>query len=255
MSIAFAPGSIGQWVNTPANLYRLPNFASAFNGTISDVFLPAWSTPDDFNRVRAFTRPNGAKMRAQMFAVPNKNIGETPEQFAARVDSKRDLLKPGCIELDIEVSDDKLSDYIERTIAWFRDPWMDGAGVLHQPRRPGFLLRVNIEPFKAYTFSASLKARFRNDPYLYCAEQTYYGDMSRVSEAEVLADLVGTGGVPWSKVGICYGMAGPVTQDGKTRGITLPDVMYQGHFSGRSLLQFSSMLFSDDLGAEVGFWG
>src|SRR3954465_876185 len=228
---AFDPGRVGLWVNSPANLFPLNTIAGVAGGMFPDVFLPRAATAADMTKVRNTTRPDGSKLKAQLYEIPLSS--DTPEQFAQRVSDDIVRLAPGVVELDIERKDSELPGFIHDTVASLR------------ARRPSFLFRVNVEPFKGWALPIDL---LQTDPNLYAAEQTYFGDMSRVSESDVLSDLVGRG-VPWSKATICYGAAGPTDLSG-SRGITLPNVLYQGHFSGRKLS--GGMVFTDDLLAEKG---
>jgi hypothetical protein len=147
------------------------------------------------------------------------------------------------VDLDIEVHDDILSGYIRTAVEAFR------------VKRATYLIRLNIEPGKGAFLPFD---KLTEDPNLYSCEQTYFGEMSRVSEAEALEDQVGRG-VPWAKAGICVGGASQVRLniDGAfvwKRAFTLPDVVYQGNWSGHRLGGYRSYLvFSDDLLYENGF--
>jgi hypothetical protein len=250
VSNAFQAGSVGLWVNSVANLDRLPKIATAFGGMFTDVFIPLGSGAGDFRKIRAQARADGSKLRAQAYAIPHKNpdgsIAEDGQQFANRVHDTLTSLgvdRPGVVEMDIEVHDDILPGYLRATVESFR------------VKRSAFLIRLNLEPGKGWALPFDL---LTSDPNLYSCEQTYFGDMSRVSEAEALEDQVGRG-VPWGKAGICVGGASQVKLniDGAfvwKRAFTLPDVVYQGNWSGHRLGGYRSYLvFSDDLLFENGF--
>jgi hypothetical protein len=250
VSNAYQAGSVGLWVNSVANLDRLPKIATAFGGMFTDVFIPLGSGAGDFRKIRAQARADGSKLRAQAYAIPRKNpdgsLGEDGQQFANRVNDALTNLgadRPGVVDLDIEVHDDILSGYMRTAVEAFR------------VKRATYLIRLNIEPGKGAFLPFD---KLTEDPNLYSCEQTYFGEMSRVSEAEALEDQVGRG-VPWGKAGICVGGASQVRLniDGAfvwKRAFTLPDVVYQGNWSGHRLGGYRSYLvFSDDLLYENGF--
>jgi hypothetical protein len=190
VSNAYQAGSVGLWVNSVANLDRLPKIATAFGGMFTDVFIPLGSGAGDFRKIRAQARADGSKLRAQAYAIPRKNpdgsLGEDGQQFANRVNDALTNLgadRPGVVDLDIEVHDDILSGYMRTAVEAFR------------VKRATYLIRLNIEPGKGAFLPFD---KLTEDPNLYSCEQTYFGEMSRVSEAEALEDQVGRG-VPWAR--------------------------------------------------------
>ncbi|MGH8311262.1 MAG: hypothetical protein ACRETX_15890, partial [Steroidobacteraceae bacterium] len=205
-------------------------------GMISDVFVPRIAATSDMNLIRSTVRPSGAKLRAQLWTVPG---GQSAADYAAQVLGDIQRLKPGVVELNIEVADAILHDYIRATVSAIRD------------KLPSRRLRVNIAPYKGVFLPSD---RFQADPNLYAAEQTYYGDMSRVSEGEALLDLV-EHGVPPARASLCYGAAGPTGYDSRgpgwlvARHCTLGTLYYEGTLV-RKLRR--GLIFQDDLLAEVG---
>jgi len=234
MAHAFADGSVGLWVVNPANLAdRLPKIAAFADGMFSDVFAPTESSPSDMALIRATPRPNGTKLRAQLWTTPR---GRPAATFATSTLGDIQRLKPGVVELDIEVPDAVLTDYITDTVNAIRVV------------RPRYLLRVDIAPYKGRFLPAAL---FQSDAALFASEQTYYGDMSRVSEGEALLDLI-QHGMPLAKASLCYGAAGPPwfpASAGAARVNTLGTLYYQGSLV-RKLQR--GLVFQDDLMADMG---
>lgn len=232
MPHAFQPPSVGLWCVNPDNLAsRLARIASFANGMFSDVFVPRTATPAHIALIRSTVRPNGTKLRAQLWTIPG---GLSPADYAAQVLGDINRLNPGVVELDIEESDGVMRGYVDQTIAALRKV------------RPKFLFRVNTAPFKGYVLPVS---RFQTDPALYACGQTYYGDMSRASEAEVILDLIDWG-IPRAKASCCYGAAAPTYYPANVgRTLALGTLYYQGGFV-RQLAQ--GLVFQDDLMAQVG---
>jgi hypothetical protein len=179
--------------------------------------------------------------------------GEPAATFAQRVSDKHLLRSsPGVVDLNAEEDQssgrvgDAYAVYLRDlvTVLRYSVTWKDLSGVTRTGRRT-FIFRLNIAPNKAGFLPVDL---LQTDPSLYTAEQNYYGDMSRVSEDRV-RDNLRAARVPDAKAQLCYGAAGPVKLDG-TRGITLPDVLYQGKFSGTKLP--GGIVFTDDLMADAG---
>ncbi len=230
MAHAFADGSVGLWVVNPVNLpARLGRIASFAGGMFTDVFVPETATPAAMALIRSTVRPNGTKLRAQLWTHP---AARSPAEYGSAILVSILTLRPGVVELDIEVPDDILTAYIDTTLNRLRDT------------RPTFLFRVNIAPNKAVFLPAH---RFATDDALFACEQTYYGDMSRFSEADALADLLGYG-VPLSKASVCYGAAAPDPTTGE-RHASLPSVFYQGQPIAKLK---RGLVFQDDLMADAG---
>lgn len=237
-SHAFAEPSVGLWVVNPANLAdRLPKIAKLWDGTISDVFINGTATLAQADAIRATARPDGTKLRAQLWAVATHYPNALAYADAVVADSQR--LKAGVADLDIEVPDGVLADYTLRTIRAIRN------------KRPKYKLRVNLAPYKGFALTG---LAFNGDPNLYACEQAYYGDMSPVSADEALTDLLDHG-VPRVRASVCYGAAGPVGWDGpgqpwsENRHCTL-GTFYSGGNLVRRLRH--GLIYQDDLLVEVG---
>lgn len=235
---AFQPPSVGIWVNTPGHLAdRLPKIAAFAGGMFSDVFVPGAASVADMERIRAQSRPNGTKLRAQLWTVPGSL---TAAQYAAQVLADFERLRPGVVELNIEQPGDaKLAPYITESVAAIR------------ASRPKLKLRVNVGAYKGFGLTG---LGFAGDPNLYACEQCYYGDMSPVQADEALANLLAFG-VPSDRTSICYGAAGPIgwLEGGgpwrTQRHGTLGTLYYNGALVRRLK---SGLVFTDDLLVEVG---
>jgi hypothetical protein len=113
---------------------------------------------------------------------------------------------------------------------------------------PTMLLRINVDPNKTWSIPVDL---MQSDPYLYCAVQTYYGDMSMVAPW-ALKDALYAAGVPKQKVHLCIGWATQARSASEPwhRVSAVPSVFYQGNAIKR--LPGPTTVFSTDLGAEAG---
>mgnify|MGYP001587508146 CR=1 FL=1 len=220
----FGDGRVGLWVVNPGNLPDRLNTIKAFaNGMITDVFMPQSSYPTDMNLLRS----NG--LNAHLWTVP----GALSEQaYAAQVLSNINRLAPGAVELNIEVEDQLLGPYVRTVLGALRFA------------RPSYRFRVNIAPYKASFLPGDLIIKA---PHLYLAEQTYYGDMSRVSEGEALMDMLDAG-VPLPKCSLCYGAAMPLPGQ-VARVPSLPTLFYNDRLV-RKLRR--GIIFQDDLMVEMG---
>lgn len=237
-SHAFQPPSVGLWVVSPANLAdRLPKIAQLWGGLISDVFVPGAATLAQADAIRATVRPQGkGKLRAQLWAAAN----QLPvAAYAAGVLADSQRLKAGVADLNIEVPDAGLADYVREAVTLIR------------AERPKFKLRVNIAPTKGFGL---VGLPFGNDPYLHACEQDYYGDMSRFSSDMALSDLLDYG-VPRDRASVCYGVASPIGWTGGERPWST-----QRHFS-LGTLYFQAqhvrnlkhgIIYQDDLLVEMG---
>lgn len=225
------------WVNSTANLGRLPKIAAFGNGNVSDVFLPGNSSLADMDRVRATVRPTQrcfgdvANLRAHIWEFPKD--GESAKVFATRIHNDILRCKPGTVELDLETD----SQFIADTISYLRN------GVDGTWKHPSFLFRINVAPFHAWSLPIPA---IQSDPALYVCQQTYYGDMSPVAPDECLRDLIDYG-VPKDKATVTY--AGQYNIDG-VRRFGVPTITYNGNFSGRYLEK--GLIFSDDLLSDAG---
>jgi hypothetical protein len=210
---------LGLWVINPANLPdRLPRIRAFGGGIIRDLFLPRSSTLADFARVRQ------AELSAHLYVSPD---GLTVEDYAARTLADLARLKPGAIELNIELpSDPPLAPYIRAAVAGIR------------AQRRHLRLRVNVAPWKGFALPGDLLV---SDPALYACEQNYGGNMQELySAADVLDDLR-LGGVPAEKRTVCYAAACQVL-DSPARVRTLPDLSRTRR----------GVIFQDDLMVEAG---
>lgn len=203
----------------------------------TDVFLPHTAQVVAFDRVRAQSRPDGTKLKAQMWIDPHElSAADLADTVYQDIIDK----KPGVVELDVEPNstnrteaDGKYAQYMADLIPLLRVKarWME-----HFP------FRLNVPPNKAH----HLPNAVTTDPYLYASVQAYYGDMSRVSEAEALTELLERG-VPLARAAITYGVIAP-DKDG-VRRLTLPTIFYQGRVV-RKLRR--GLVFTDDLLADQG---
>jgi hypothetical protein len=236
-SHAFQPPSVGLWVVNPANLSdRLPRIAALWGGLVSDVFVSGAASRSQADAIRATVRPNGTKLRAQLWAAANNlPVASYADQVVA--DSKR--LDVGVADLNIEVPDAKLADYIRDAVSLIR------------AERPTFKLRVDVAPYKGFGLTG---LAFAGDGNLYACEQAYYGDMSPVTADEALADLLDHG-VPRARAAIAYGAAGPIgwvapgVPWSTTRHFTIGTLYFNGQLV-RGIRH--GLIFQDDLLAEVG---
>lgn len=240
---AFDEGRVGLWIDDPSNFVgRATNIVRFANGMFTDCFLPRTASVEQFDIINQTWRPDGSLMKAALYEVPHDL---TADAFCDQVGSDLFRINAPSVELDIEKPDDILAQFIRDVVNGLRQGKRNKANTdwLRWPR-PTRPFRINIAPNKGWALPVSL---VNNDPNLYVAEQCYYGDMSRVSEAEVAKDVVSRG-IPWDKFAPCYGAAGPVKLDG-TRGITLPSVFYEGRVAAKLK---KGIVFQDDLMAEVG---
>lgn len=236
-SHAFQPPSVGLWVINPANLPdRLPKIAALWGGLISDVFVDGGATRAQADLIRATPRPNGTKLRAQLWAAANTL---PVEGYASQVvlDVKR--LAAGVADLNIEVPDAKLADYCRVAVQLIR------------AAKPKLKLRINLAPTKGFGLTG---LSFTGDPWLYACQQAFYGDMSPFSPDMALSDLLDYG-VPRARATVCYGAAGPIGWTGggrpwaTQRHFTIATLYYNGGLV-RGLRH--GVIFQDDLLAEMG---
>lgn len=172
---------LGLWVINPDSLAsRLPGIVGF---GIKDVFLPRESDLEDLKRVRE------AGVFAHLWEAANEL---SVDEYVAQVLADVKRLKPGAVELNIELkSDPPLKAYIRRAVEQLRKA------------KPGLRMRINIAPFKGFALPVDL---LTSDPNLYVCEQSFYGDLSRVAESDALYDLL-SWGVPLGKATVCYGAA------------------------------------------------
>ena len=203
-------------VNADRGVSRLPGIA-AFS--VKDVFLPRSADPSHFAAVRA------AGLYAHLWAAVD---GLSTTDYANRTLLDIQRLNPGAVELNIELpSDPPLAQYVTDAVTLIRS------------KRKALRLRVNVAPWKGFSFAA-LQTRWAKDVVLYACEQNYEGNMDNLlSAADVLGDLTAWG-VPPERATVCY--AGACSVLGSSRIRTLPDL---------SRLK-RGVIFQDDLMAEVG---
>ncbi len=209
---------VGLWIVDPARgRSRLPAIKAFGGGLIKDTFWPESSAPADLKAARA----------AGLYAHVWVDVaGRSAEQLGDDAVAAVTRLGAGALELNIELaSDAALAPFVVATLKEVR------------ARRKNLRVRVNLGAWKGFGAPA---AELVADPHLYCCEQTYLGDMTRVSEGDVYHDLLGYG-VPEAKLTLCYGAAGPLPPQ-HARGRTLPEL-------GR---RRRGVIFTDDLMADVG---
>lgn len=227
---AFDDGRVGLWVNSTINLNRLPEIATVFNGMFTDVFVSYSANRDSLDKIRATKRPDGTFLKAHLHAVPGALAAP---DFALRVHQAIARTAPGVVELNIEEKPD-----IGREGADYTRYISDTLQAVHATD-PFMRFRVNIAPYKAEFLPTELIA---STPQFYACEQTYYGDMSRVSESEALEDLLDYL-IPPTRASVCYG-----AQDEHRDRLVLPTIFYKG-LAVRKLAR--GIVFSDDLLAEL----
>ncbi len=186
----FEDGRVGLMVTDPAPgsladklADRLPKIRAFAGGMVTDCFLPRSASSSDLGRVRA------ADMGAHLWAAVDEL---SAAQYAARTLADIERAKPGAVELNIELETDAALE-----------PYMRAVVTAIRRKLPSRRLRLNIAPYKGAFLPLDLLA---GDPNLYACEQTYYGDLSRVSEGEALLDLL-EAGVLMRKASLCYGAA------------------------------------------------
>jgi len=173
--------------------------------------------------------------------------GLTAAQYAARTLADVERAKPGAVELNIELANDPALE-----------PYMRAVVTAIRGKLPSRRLRLNVAPYKGAFLPIDLVT---GDPNLYAAEQTYYGDMSRVSEGEALLDLL-EAGVPLRKASLCYGAAALVPPWALTGGAPGEPVRVVGlgtlwTWSTGALVRGlrRGIIFSDDLLTDVRLLG
>lgn len=213
----------GVWVINPANLPdRLPKLEAL---GLLDVFLPRIAAPEDVALVRA------GGCYAHLWVAPD---GLNSHDLANRTLLDHARLKPGAVELNLELSSDvQLPAYIEDVVGLIRS------------QRKSLRLRVNVAWRKGRFLPIP---RLQSDPHLYACEQCYVDppgmSMSPTSPVDALADLLDAG-VPPAKATVCYGAAGPVGgTTGPQRVCTVPH--------GGGWWPRRGVIFHDDLMADVG---
>jgi hypothetical protein len=149
---------------------RLPRFQAFKPGTITDLFLPREAQPSDMALVRA------ADYFAHLWTTPHRSDGSTLKAaaFAALTLKDVDRLKPGALEVNVEVDD--------------LDPYLREVHTFIRAKKPNLRLRFNVQPYKGAELPQDLLAL---DPHLYVIAQAYGGNMDwRASEFDVLLDLL-----------------------------------------------------------------
>lgn len=243
MAHAFADGSVGLWsVDPTRTVNRRHHIAEFANGQFSDIFLPRTATLTQMETIRNTIRPNNLYMRAQLWMQVD---GLSPIELAARINDDISRLKPGCVEIDVELGNDAdLNPYITKLHANLRNGFTFNGKQYRA--RPSFLFRIDSGAQKQQFMPASL---FKSDPAFYYSPQSYYGDMSPVNYDETLRDAI-KAGIPEDKISVCYGAAGPTGFDPE-RVCTLGTIFYQSQLIGYRRIR-RGLVFQDDLMVEVG---
>lgn len=219
---------LGLWVITPSNLQsRLPGI-SAFG--VKDVFLPRESDGTHFQQVR------DAGLFAHLWEAANQL---TVEQYVSQVLADIKRLKPGAVELNIELQTDApLKGYIRSAVQMIRKV------------KPSLRMRINIAPFKGFALPVDL---LTSDGNLYVCEQSFYGDLSRVAESDALYDLL-SWGVPLTKATVCYGAAALAPERAPSPSERVVGLGTRWTWSDGAVVGAlkRGVIFQDDLMADVG---
>ena len=230
----FEDGRVGLWiVNLPALRGRLAAIRAFAGGMVTDLFLPRDASANDLGNVR-----KAGFVGAHIWAAVD---GLSAAEYAARTIADVERAKPGAVDLNVELGADAALE-----------PFMHAVVLALRAKMPGRRLRLNVGAFKGAFLPVDLVL---NDPQLYACEQTYYGDMSRVSEAEALLNLL-EAGVPMQKAALCYGAAAlvpdpDVPAGGSLRVVGLGTVWrWSDGILQRPLRR--GVIFHDDLLADVG---
>jgi len=213
---------VGLWVISPANLPdRLWKIKAFGGGIIRDLFLPRAAAVADLQAVKA------AGLYAHLYVSPD---GLSAHDYANRTLLDIQRLKPGAVELNIELSaDPPLPGYIREAVGLIRG------------QLPNKRLRINVAPWKGFALPIDLLV---SDGALYACEQNYLGNMDELlSPADVLADAMGTkeGALIPGKFTVCYAAACRVLGSSE-RVRTLPDLSRRKR----------GVIFTDDLMVEAG---
>lgn len=217
----FGDNRLGLWIVNPQNLRgRLSAIRSFAGGQITDLYLPREASRDDFKVVRE------GSLFAHLWVAPH---GRPAATFAAETLKDISSLKPGAVELNIEVPDAEIHEFVSESVTRIR------------ASRKSLRLRVNIAPFKARFLPVSL---FGVDPHLYLIEQSYFGNMDgRASEDDVRRDMLGAG-IPEEKGSVMYA-AHCSPEQGKPRVPALPSLKHRRLYRGS--------IYQDDLMADAGY--
>jgi hypothetical protein len=198
---------------------RLPRFTTFKPGRITDLFLPREAQPSDMQLVRS------AGYFAHLWTTPH---GKSAKSYAAQSLLDVDRLKPGAVELNVEVDD--------------LEPYLRECHRVIRAKKPNLRLRFNVQPYKGAQLPADL---LLTDPHLYVIAQAYGGNMDwRASESDVLLDLIGDGGLdpfPRYKCSVMYG-AHVSPGEGKPRVPALP-----------GWIRRRGSIYSDDLLVDAGY--
>lgn len=214
----FGDNRMGIWIINNQNLtdklkHVLPRLRKAVP-FLTDVFLPEEATVLQ----RSLVRDNN--FFSHLYTIPH---GRGPNAYADQSAAAHTRLGGGALELNVEIPDDQIRNYVAETVVRLRKT---------KPKLP---VRINIAPFKARYLPVSM---IEADPNLYVIEQAYFGNMDgRASEADCLLDLI-ENGVPVDKSSIMYGVL-----NGNPRVNSLP--------SGIRRWQRGS-IYSDDLMLDAG---
>ncbi len=209
---------VGLWIVTPGRgVARLPAIRAFGGGLIADTFWPRTSSAANLVAAR------NAGLAAHLWVAVD---GRDAATMAADTLADVDRVKPGAVELNVELASDAALKLFAITLV-----------KAIRAKRPKLRLRLNFGAWKGFGLP---ELELASDPNLYVCEQTYLGDMTRVSEGDVYFDLAAYG-APSAKLTLCYGAAGPVPPHGD-RVCTLPDLSRRRR----------GVIFHDDLMADVG---
>jgi hypothetical protein len=196
---------------------RLPRFKTFKPGRITDLFLPREAQPSDMKLVR------DAGYFAHLWTTPH---GKSAKAYAAQSLLDVDRLKPGALELNVEVDD--------------LEPYLRECHRLIRAKKPNLRLRFNVQPFKGAQIPWDA---FYDDPHAFVIAQAYGGNMDwRASEFDVLLDLE-----RWTpleelgKLSVMYG-AHVSPGEGKPRVPALP-----------GWIRRRGSIYSDDLLVDAGY--
>lgn len=209
---------LGLWVvDAGRGVQRRHAIRACLGGLVRDVFMPRSASADDLASMRS------AGLYAHLWvAVDGRSA------VALADDTLADLarMKPGALELNIELGDDvELGPYIATVIERIRR------------RRKSLRIRINLAPWKGFVV---LFVPIASDPALYVCAQNYTGNMDGLlSPLDVAANLIDYG-APASKVTVCYAARCQVLGSELLR--TLPDLSRTQR----------GVVFQDDLMADAG---
>jgi hypothetical protein len=200
---------------------RLPRFKTFKPGRITDLFLPREAQPSDMDLVR-----QSKDYFAHLWTTPH---GKSAKSYAAQTLLDIDRLRPGAVELNVEVDD--------------LEPYLRECHRVIRAKKPNLRLRFNVQPYKGAQLPWDI---ISNDPHAFVISQVYLGNMDmRASEFDVLVDLLSfpldVGWVVEHKCSVMYG-AHVSPGEGKPRVPALP-----------GWIRRRGSIYSDDLLVDAGY--